>query len=84
MAQRVLEAARDILRSYPQYPGRERWADRIFYSGEDGLARTVAQSWQGNEPRWLGGAAAAVQFFGGTRLRPAVRPILSERGELHP
>ena len=84
MAQRILEASRDILRNYPEYPGRERWADRIFYRGEDGVARTVAQIWQGREPWWLTGAAGAVQFFGGARLRPALRLFLSERGELHP
>lgn len=84
MAQRILEASRDILRTYPEYPGRERWADRIFYRGEDGVAKTVAQIWQGREPRWLASAAGAIQFFGGTRFRPALRLFLSERGELHP
>jgi hypothetical protein len=84
MAQRLLEASRDILRSYPEYPGRERWSDRIFYCGEDGIARTLAQTWQGREPRLLAGAAAAVQFLAGTRFRPALRLFLSERGQLHP
>lgn len=84
MAQRVLEAIRDILRTYPEYPGRERWTDRVFYSSEDGVARTVAQIWQGREPRLLSGAAAVVQFLAETRLRPALRLFLSQRGELHP
>jgi hypothetical protein len=84
MAQRILEASRDILRTYPEYPGRERWADRIFYRGDDGIARTVAEIWRGREPRWLHAAAAAVQFFGGNSLRPALRLFLAERGELHP
>jgi hypothetical protein len=84
MAQRILEASRDILRTYPEYPGRERWADRIFYRGEDGVAKSVAEIWQGREPRWLTSAAAAIQFLGGSRLRPALRLFLSERGELHP
>ena len=84
MAQRILEAARDILRNYPEYPGRERWADRIFYRGDDGVARTAAEIWQGREPRWLASAAAAIQFLGGRNLRPALRLFLSERGELHP
>jgi len=84
MAQRILEASRDILRTYPEYPGRERWADRIFYRGEDGVAKTVAEVWQGREPRWLASTAAAIQFLGGSRFRPALRLFLSERGELHP
>jgi len=84
MAQRIFEASRDIRRTYLEYPARERWTDRIFYRGEDGVARTVAQIWQHGEPGWLNGAAAAIQFLGGTRFRPALRLLLSERGELHP
>ena len=80
MAQRVLEAVRDILRTDPEYPGRERWADRVFYRGEDGVARTVAQVCRGREPRFLAGAAAAVQFIAGAPFRPALRLLLLERG----
>ncbi|HKE25811.1 MAG TPA: hypothetical protein VKB88_25810 [Bryobacteraceae bacterium] len=81
MAERVLEAARDILRTYPEYPGRERWTDRIFYRGDDGVARSLNEIWNGREPRFLGAAAAAVHFLGGAQLRPALRLVLSERGE---
>ena len=84
MAQRLLEASRDILRTYPEYPDRQRWTDRVFYRGDDGIARSLEQIWQGREPRWLAGAAATVQLLAGTRLRPALRLFLSERGELHP
>jgi hypothetical protein len=79
-----MEASRDILRTYEEYPGRERWTDRVFYRGDDGVARTVAQAWQGREPQWLAAAANAVQFLGGSRFRPALRLFLGERGELHP
>ncbi len=82
MAQRVLEASRDILRTYPEYPGRERWTDRIFYRGEDGVARSLTQIWDGREPRLLNGAATAVRFLAGSHLRPALRFLFSERGEL--
>jgi hypothetical protein len=84
MAQRVLEASRDILRHYPEYPGRERWVDRIFYRSDDGVARTVAEIWRGREPRWLAGAVAAVQFLAGSQFRPALRLFFPERGEMHP
>ncbi len=84
MAQRVLEAAADILRAYPEYPGREYWSDRIFYRGQDGVARSLSQIWNRREPPLLAGAAAAVRFLGGGGLRPALRLFLSQRGELHP
>ncbi len=82
MTQRVLEAARDILRDYPEYPGREHWTDRIFYRGEEGIPRSLATIWEGREPGWIAGAAATVQFLAGARLRPALRFVLSERGEM--
>jgi hypothetical protein len=81
MAQRVLEAARDILRFYPEYPGRERWSDRIFYRSDDGRARSVAEICQGREPLLVAGVAAIVQFFADSRFRPAWRMFFSERGE---
>jgi hypothetical protein len=84
LAQRLLEAARDILRTYPEYPGRERWTDRIFYRGEDGAVRSVAQIWRGREPHWLHAAASAVQFFAGPHFRPALRPFMAANGEIHP
>jgi hypothetical protein len=84
MAQRVLEAARDILNTYPEYPGRQRWTDRVFYRGADGMPLTLAQIWQGREPRYLAGAAAAIQFLARTRFRQAVRLVFSQRGEMHP
>lgn len=84
MAQRVLEASRDILRTYPEYPGRERWAERIFYRSEDGIVRTVAQIWKGREPRFLRAAASAVHLVAGNRFRSALRVLLAERGELLP
>jgi hypothetical protein len=84
MAQRLLEASRDILRTYPEYPGRERWADRIVYRGEDGMVRSVAEIWRGREPWLLAGTAALVQLAAGTRFRPALRLFLAERGEVRP
>src|SRR5262245_46812654 len=81
MAQRLLEAARDILATYPEFPGRERWSDRIFYRCSDGAARTVAEIWQKREPKMLAGAAAALRLCAGQRFRPALRLFLSEREE---
>jgi hypothetical protein len=82
MAQRVLEAARDIVRTYPEYPGRERWPDRIFYRCDDGVERSVAQIWKGREPAMLSATASILQLLAGGRFRPALRLFLSEREEL--
>jgi hypothetical protein len=84
MGQRILEAASDILRVYPEYPGRERWSDRIFYRCDDGVPRSVGEIHEGHQPRLISSLAAVIQFFAGTRFRPALRVFLSERGEMYP
>ena len=82
MALRVLEAAWDILRPYPEYPGRERWTDRIFYRGEDGGVRSLARLWQDRIPLVIRPAMAAVQFFASRPLRGALRFLLSRSAEV--
>ena len=84
MALRVLEAARDILRPYPEYPGRELWMDRLFYRGDDGIARSLTELWRGKAPWMPAAAAALVQASAGMPLGSALRLFHSERGEMHP
>lgn len=84
MALRILEAGRDILRHYPEYPGRERWTDRVFYRGEDSVARPLSALWKDRIPWMLSGAANAIQLFAANPLRSAVRLILMDRGEVTP
>jgi hypothetical protein len=83
MALRMLEAVRDILRPYPEYPGRERWIDRVFYTGDDGMARPLSVIWS-DTPWTLSAVAGTVQFLAGASLRPAIRLLLAERGEVLP
>jgi hypothetical protein len=80
MELRTLEAVRDILRPYPDYPGRERWIDRVFYIGDDGMARPLSVIWRDTPWAPLGAVAGIVQFLAGASLRPAMRLLLAERG----
>jgi hypothetical protein len=84
LALRVLETGWDILRPYPEYPGRERWIDRIFYRGEDGVARPLSQIWHNRVPAMLAGATGLVQAVATTRLRLALRLLPAVRGEVRP
>lgn len=81
---RFLEAMWDILRPYPEHPGRERWIDRIFYRGDDGVARPLSIIWRDRAPWMLNGATSALQLLATTRLRSALRLLLAERGEVFP
>jgi hypothetical protein len=77
MPLRIMEACRDILRPYPEYPGREHWTERVFYRGEDGKARPVAEIWAGRIPLVIRPATSMLQFFTRPGLRVALRYLLS-------
>jgi hypothetical protein len=64
MALRLLEMSNDILRTYPEFPGRERWTDRFFYRSEDGVVRSLATLWEDREPWVLRPATSTVQAWG--------------------
>jgi len=73
-----------FLRRYPEYPGRERWIDRIFYRGEDGAARPLSAVWEDRVPWMLNGATGILQVLAARQLRGAIRLLLTERGEVLP
>jgi hypothetical protein len=84
MALRILQASWDILRPYPEYPGRERWTDRIFYRCEDGVALPLSAIWGRGAP-WMARAAAGIlELAATTQLRQAVRLLALRRGEILP
>ncbi len=84
MSLRVLEAARDILRPYPEYPKRERWTDRFFHRGQDGVVRSLATLWQDRVPWFVSAAAGIVRLPAASGLKPALRLLLAQRGEILP
>lgn len=81
MTARVLEAAWDILKPYPENPGRERWTDRFFYRGADDVARPLSVIWRDRVPPAVAVLTAFVQMTATTRLRQAFRLLQAERGE---
>ena len=81
MGARLLQTAWDILRRYPEYPDREHWTDRVYYRGEDGVARSLTALWKRRTPWPLAGAAGLVELFATTRLKQAIRLLVAERGE---
>lgn len=84
MAFRVLEASCDILRPYPEFPGRERWIDRFFYRTEDGTAQTLAALWEDREPWVTRPLSGTLQFLATDRVRMALRLLLLGQMEVLP
>jgi hypothetical protein len=81
---RILEASWGILRTYPEYPGRERWIDRIFYVGEDNVAQPLSVIWKNKSPRMLNGATGLLRLLATRGLRGALRLFLTNRSEVMP
>jgi len=79
---RVLEACWDILRPYPEYPGRARWTDRIFYRGEDGTPQPLSIVWRERVPLVVRPATGIVQFLAAPSIRMALRFLLSRQAEV--
>jgi len=84
MALRVLEAAWDILRPYPESFGRERWTDRVFYRDENGVPKALSVLWQDRIPWFVRPATGMIQFFASSPLRGALRLLLSRQAEVLP
>ncbi len=84
MALRILETAWEILRPYPEYRGRERWTDRVFYRNAEGVAQSLSTVWNARVPWVIRPLTAFVQLCTMRSMRPAVRLLLSNRAELVP
>jgi hypothetical protein len=84
MALRILETVWEILRPYPEYTGRERWTDRVFYRYEGGVALPLSTVWRDRVPWMVKPATGMVQLCAMRGVRPALRLLLSSRAEMLP
>ena len=84
MAFRILEASCEILRAYPEFPGRVRWIDRFFYRTVDGTAQTLASLWENREPWVVRPLSGTLQFLATARIRGALRLVMSGQTEVLP
>ena len=84
MALRILETAREILRPYPEYPGRERWTNRVFYRGQDGVAHPLSTVWRNRIPWMVRPVTGMLQLCAMPGMRQALRLLLSSRAEILP
>jgi hypothetical protein len=84
MAFRLFEAICEILRPYPEFHGRERWTDRVFYRTEDGTVQTLAALWGNREPWVLKPVTGTFQFFATTQIRIALRLLMAGQVESLP
>jgi hypothetical protein len=82
MPLRILEVAYDILRQYPEFPGRRRWIDRFYYRGQDGMARPIAELCGDPEPLAVRPLTDALHFLAMEGVRGTLRFLLSREAEV--
>lgn len=74
---RILGEIWDILRPYPEYPGRERWTDRVYYTCEDGQDRPLSALADSGTAAMLRCAARLIELAAATPLKSALRLALA-------
>jgi len=78
---RCLETMGDILRDYPEYPGRVLWSDRIYFRQDDGQVATLTSLWKGAGPGLVRNFVALLRVLESKRVRDTLRHALSIRRE---
>jgi hypothetical protein len=73
---RQIETIRDVLRDYPEFAGRKRWSDRLFYRKDDRTEVPLSEVWQGDGPGLVRNFVGLVRLFDNPGIRAALRTAL--------
>ncbi len=79
---RILQAISEILQDYPDFVGRERWADRVFYVPREGELRPLSSAWKEGGPAVARYFVHGVRILGGHHFQRALRLCLVENHDL--
>jgi hypothetical protein len=82
LAARYIEFISHAVRNYADFPGRERWVDRVFYDHEQRGVLPLAAFWPNGGPWALRYFTAAVGFLATRQVRATLRLALGEQGEI--
>lgn len=80
---RIFQNMLDVFRFYENHSyGWKHWADRVFYTQEDGVVASLTQIWGNRPPAAVGIFAGAMQFAGRPSIRQAMRSSMFGREEV--
>jgi len=66
---RCIEFTWHATRDYPEFPGRSRWLDRVFYRRDSGETVTIGSLWPNGGPAAVRTFVAAIKLLADPRLR---------------
>jgi hypothetical protein len=77
-ASRIFHNMLDVFRTYENHGrGWKDWPDRVFYTGEDGVVRSLAQIWGDHPPLAVAIFANFMHLAGNQPVRKALRAMAS-------
>jgi hypothetical protein len=80
---RYIELIWHAVQNYPDFAGRERWVDRVFYTPElGGPLLPVSQIWPHGGPKPVGWFIRSIEFLAQPRMRGTLRRALGQQAEI--
>jgi hypothetical protein len=81
---RYIEFIWHAVRNYPDFPGRERWVDRVYFQRESGEIITCGSEWTDGGPAVVRAFVAVIGLLAAPGFRAMFRLALGRLGSLEP
>lgn len=82
MRYRVIQTIWDVMRDHPGNPeDRRKWSGRVFFRGEDGVAKPVSSFFHGNEPAIVKQFSSLIRLVDIRSVRSVLRSALVDGEE---
>jgi len=81
---RYIEFIWHAIRNYPDFPGRERWVDRVYFQRESGEIITCGSEWTDGGPAVVRAFVAAIGLLAAPGFRAMFRLAMGRLGSLEP
>jgi len=80
---RIFHNMLDVFRTYPDHGlGWSQWTDRVFFEGNEGAVKSLAQTWGERPPAAIGLFGSAMRLAGQPQLRSALQAVFSRSEEV--
>ena len=73
---RILQTLCDVVGGSPDLPGRQGWADRIFYARPDGEFVPLSSVWKSGGPALIRWFVRGVEFAGSRRMQRVLQVLV--------
>ncbi len=82
--QRYFETICDVMRDYPESPGRVRWTDRFYFRTAQGLDAKLSTVWAGDGPGICSAFLSLVRLMRSPQMKSTMRYAMRDKSEALP